>query len=258
MQTNDWVGYSLEMFVRMGLIIAVSSVMRRLRVQAEIAQSEVAALRSDLALSNQRASLSREIHDSIGNALAATVLRMEVMSRLRDRDGDSQAAELFREEADVVRQSMQQIRDWTFLNHPWSVDAPLSEVLSREVSRWSRRTGIAVKVSGSDSMDCLGNHQTIPVLRIVQEALTNVVRHGVNVDTVNISVSLTDSTVSISIIDNGIEAINPQATSGLGMDSMRGRAKSLGGAMTAMATATGFEVKIDLPRNRTLERQFAE
>jgi signal transduction histidine kinase len=107
-------------------------------------------------------------------------------------------------------------------------------------------------------MDCLGNHQTIPVLRIVQEALTNVVRHGVNVDTVNISVSLTDITVSISIIDNGIEAINPQATSGLGMDSMRGRAKSLGGAMTAMATANGFEVKIDLPRNRTLERQFAE
>jgi signal transduction histidine kinase len=135
METNDWVGYSLEMFVRMGLIIAVSSVMRRLRVQAEIAQSEVAALRSDLALSNQRASLSREIHDSIGNALAATVLRMEVMSRLRDKDGDIQAAELFREEADVVRQSMQQIRDWTFLNHPWSVDAPLSEVLSREVSR---------------------------------------------------------------------------------------------------------------------------
>lgn len=258
MQTNDWVGYSLEMFVRMGLIIAVSSVMRRLRVQAEIAQSEVAALRSDLALSNQRASLSREIHDSIGNALAATVLRMEVMSRLRDKDGDSQAAELFREEADVVRQSMQQIRDWTFLNHPWSVDAPLSEVLSREVSRWSRRTGIAVKVAGSDSMDCLGNHQTIPVLRIVQEALTNVVRHGVNVDTVNISVSLTGSTVSISIIDNGKEAMNPQATSGLGMESMLGRAKSLGGAMTAMATAAGFEVKIDLPRNWTLDRQFPE
>lgn len=258
LETNDWVGYCLEMFVRMGLIIAVSSVMRRLRVQAEIAQSEVAALRSDLALSNQRASLSREIHDSIGNALAATVLRMEVMGRLRDKDGDNQAADLFREEADVVRQSMQQIRDWTFLNHPWSVDAPLSEVVSREVSRWSRRTGIAVKIVGSDSMDCLGNHQTIPVLRIVQEALTNVVRHGVNVDIVDIAVSLTSSIVTISITDNGKQAMTLQGTSGLGMDSMRGRANSLGGVFTATATSHGFEVKIDLPRKRTLDRQFAE
>jgi signal transduction histidine kinase len=258
LETKDWFGYSLEMFVRMGLIIAVSSVMRRLRVQAEIAQSEVAALRSDLALSNQRALLSREIHDSIGNALAATILRMEVMSRLREKDGDRQAADLFHEEADVVRQSMQQIRDWTFLNHPWTVDATLSEVLSREVSRWSRRTGIAVKVVGSDSMDCLGNHQTITVLRIVQEALTNVVRHGVNVNAVNIVGSLNGSFVTISITDNGKETMTLPGTSGLGMDSMRGRTNSLGGTFTATATTDGFEVKIDLPRRLTLDRQFAE
>ena len=258
LETNDWVGYSLEMFVRMGLIIAVSSVMRRLRVQAEIAQSEVAALRSDLALSNQRASLSREIHDSIGNALAATVLRMEVMGRLREKDGDNQAADLFREEADVVRQSMQQIRDWTFLNKPWSVDASLSEVHSREVSRWSRRTGITVKIAGSDAMDCLGNYQTIPVLRIVQEALTNVVRHGTNVDIVNIVVKLTGSTVTLSITDNGTNAMALQGTSGLGMDSMRGRANSLGGTFTTTASEDGFQVNIDLPRTQTLNRQFAE
>jgi signal transduction histidine kinase len=115
-----------------------------------------------------------------------------------------------------------------------------------------------VKIVGSDSIDCLGNHQTIPVLRIVQEALTNVVRHGVGVDTVDIAVSLTGSIVTISITDNGKEAMTLQGTSGLGMDSMRGRATSLGGVFTATATSDGFEVKIELPRKRTLDRQFAE
>ncbi len=258
LETKDWSGYALEMFVRMGLVIAVSSVMRRLRVQAEIAQSEVAALRSDLALSDQRAALSREIHDSIGNALAATVLRMEVMGRLREKDGDRIAADLFREEADVIRQSMQQIRDWTFLNHPWSVDAPLSEVLSREVSRWSRRTGIPVQINESSTFDYLDDQQRIPVLRIVQESLTNVVRHGVNVDAVNISLCLTPSNISISIADNGTDAASQSSSSGLGMDSMRGRANSLGGVLKINATETGFEVKVELPRERLSNRQFAQ
>ncbi|MFM7186988.1 MAG: sensor histidine kinase [Armatimonadota bacterium] len=257
-ESREWFGYALEMFVRMGLIIAVSSVMRRLRVQAEIAQSEVAALRSDLALSDQRASLSREIHDSIGNALAATVLRMEVMSRLREKDGDLQSAELFREEADVVRQSMQQIRDWTFLNHPWSVDATLSEVLSREVSRWSRRTGIPVHIIGTDVIDNLGTQQTIPVLRIVQESLTNVVRHGVEVGSVCITVTLDANSVSISIRDDGKSAAINHGSTGLGMESMRGRATSLGGVLSTRATEQGFEVLVNLPLQRMLNRQFAQ
>lgn len=257
-ENREWFGYALEMFVRMGLIIAVSSVMRRLRVQAEIAQSEVAALRSDLALSDQRAALSREIHDSIGNALAATVLRMEVMSRLREKGGDRQAAEMFREEADVVRQSMQQIRDWTFLNHPWSVDATLSEVLSREVSRWSRRTGIPVHINGTDVIDRLVSQQTIPVLRIVQESLTNVVRHGDRVGSVNICVTLGSNSISISIRDDGKSAVTNQGSTGLGMESMRGRATSLGGDLSTEATDQGFEVLVNLPLERVLNRQFAQ
>jgi len=257
-ENKEWFGYALEMFVRMGLIIAVSSVMRRLRVQAEIAQSEVAALRSDLALSDQRAALSREIHDSIGNALAATVLRMEVMSRLREKDGDRQAAEMFREEAEVVRQSMQQIRDWTFLNHPWSVDATLSEVLSREVSRWSRRTGIPVHIHGTDVIDKLGSQQTIPVLRIVQESLTNVVRHGDSVGSVNICVTLGSNSITISIRDDGKSAGTNQVSTGLGMESMRGRATSLGGVLSTEATDQGFEVLVNLPLERVLNRQFAQ
>jgi signal transduction histidine kinase len=258
LETKDWFGYGLEMFVRMGLLIAVSSVMRRLRIQAEFAQSEVATLRSDLALSDQRAALSREIHDSIGNALAATVLRMEVMGRLRDKDGDYVAGELFREEADVIRQSMQQIRDWTFLNHPWTVDAPLSEVLSREVSRWSRRTGIPVHISGSSAIDCLRDQQRIPVLRIVQESLTNVVRHGVNVDEVKIAFCLTESSISISITDNGTDAGLQVTSPGLGMESMQGRAISLGGVLRTNATANGFEVQVELPIERISNRQFAQ
>lgn len=256
--TKEWFGYGLEMFVRMGLIIAVSSVMRRLRVQAEVAQSEVAALRSDLALSEQRATLSREIHDSIGNALAATVLRMEVMSRLREKDGDGQAAEMFREEAEVVRQSVQQIRDWTFLNHPWNVDATLSEVLSREVSRWSRRTGIPVHVTGFDVIDKLGPQQTIPVLRIVQECLTNVVRHGNEVTLVHISATLGESFVSVAIRDDGKCTSTNHSSTGLGMESMRGRAAFLGGNLHVRASDQGFEVIVNVPFARMLNRQFAQ
>jgi signal transduction histidine kinase len=85
-----------------------------------------------------------------------------------------------------------------------------------------------------------------------------VVRHGVNVDEVKIAFCLTESSISISITDNGTDAGLQVTSPGLGMESMQGRAISLGGVLRTNATANGFEVQVELPIERISNRQFAQ
>ena len=259
MSAKDTYSYSLEMFVRLGLIIAVSSVVRRLRVQAEAHQAEISALKSDLLLSDERTKLSREIHDGIGNTLAATVLRLELIGKLTERSGDSEGSTVLREEAEVIRTSMNQIRDWTFFNQPWADDAPLSDVIVKEVTRWSRRTGITVTLSGIDLLNALHHCSPIAILRIIQESLTNVVKHARGADTVCIGVTKTRHHVALQIDDNGEFVSDLEASSsGLGITSMIERAKSIGGDLISKAGPTGMQVTLTIPLVRSSYSQFAE
>ena len=75
----------LDAATRMVFLMAVASVARRLREGAEREKSELAALRAELDLSEQRSRLSREVHDGVGNSLAASVLRLEVAARVTEK-----------------------------------------------------------------------------------------------------------------------------------------------------------------------------
>ena len=246
----------LETVTRLVFLAAVSSVTRRLRENSEREKSEIAALRAELSLTDERSRLSRDVHDGVGNSLAAAVLRLEVAARLLEKNADTDLAPpaLLRDEAQALRQSMNAVRDWTFHTRPWPLAAPdgllPSAQFTNEVERLARRTGLALTVQGADEIDRLPAETTtrLTVLRIAQEALTNVAKHATGATGATVTLARDGIWLVVTIQDDGGGFDAAGGAPGIGLGSMRERAEGAGGTLLVDATSgAGVTVTARLP-----------
>lgn len=246
--------YLLEIVWRGGMLYAVSSVTRRLRENSDEDKRENATLRAELALAEERARLSREIHDGVGNSLAAAVLRLEVAARTLAKDRNSEPPpEILREEARVLREAMTAVRDWTFFTRPWSTGSdeascPHSLTLSTEVDRIARRTGLPMTVEGATEIDQTTPSVRLTILRIIQEALTNAAKHAKNATKVELTLHGDGSWLTLTISDDGAGFDVESAGTGIGLTSMRERAEGIGGSFLVRSSPeTGTVITVTLP-----------
>jgi signal transduction histidine kinase len=249
-QRFDAGAYALEMFVRMGLLLAVSSVIRRLREGNDSARTEVATLRGELALAQERTRLSREVHDGVGNSLAAGVLRLEAAARMRVKTHgeDDETAAVLKEEASALREAMQGVRDWTFHTRPWNVgDDAASQTLLAEADRLTRRTGLSVAVKGAPLLDALPPAGQMAALRIVQERLTNAAKHAAGATQVLVTLVQEPRQLRLNIADDGPGFDTEAVGTGIGLASMRERATGLGGTLSVESASTGTTIRLTLP-----------
>ncbi len=242
----------LELLTRLIFLVAAGVVVQRLRQNADREKSEIASLRSEMALLEERSSLAREIHDGVGNALASAVLRLEVTARVvaKTAGADSETPTLLREEAQFLRDAMNGVRDWTFFNKPWAAGAGETAArLTGEVERLSRRTGLAMRVIGAEHLDALGSGTAqIAALRIAQEALINAAKYATGATEVAVTLTREGDRMRIEIRDDGAGFDPASAPVGIGLTSMRERVASLGGALTvASVPGTGTAVTAWLP-----------
>lgn len=257
-------GYLLELLTRLSFLTAVNSVVRRLRENSAATDRENAVLRAEVSLADERSKLSREVHDGVGNSLAASVLRLEVAARTLEKRASSGVANcdenvaLLRDEAKSLREAMTAIRDWTFFTRPWPASevptdsagsgAPVvsaSHVLAAEVDRLSRRTGLPITINGAEEMDTLPAPQRLAALRIAQEALTNTAKYarGATGATVSLQRDEAFQNILLTISDDGCGFDSGKAGAGLGLSSMRERAESLGGKLV-IESATGSVTRV--------------
>ncbi len=245
----------LELLTRVLCLVAVSIVAQRLRENADREKNEIASLRAEMGLLEERSNLSREIHDGVGNALAASVLRLEVSARVLAKQGaDGEVPTLLREEAQTLRDAMNEVRDWTFFNKPWSASsggesAGIGERLVAEVERLSRRTNLPMAVHGADALnDLRGGAARLAVLRIVQEALTNAAKYATGATEASVTVSRDGDGLLLTVRDDGAGFDAANAPAGVGMASMRERAAGLGGSLQVESrSGQGTTVSVILP-----------
>jgi signal transduction histidine kinase len=86
----------------------------------------------------------------------------------------------------------------------------------------------------------------LQVLRILQEALTNILKHA-QASTVTVAVGTEKSTLSISISDDGVGAETTLATPGHGLINMRQRAEKLGGTLQLTTDDPGTTIRLTVP-----------
>jgi signal transduction histidine kinase len=184
--------------------------------------------RQKLATLEERNRLARDLHDSVKQQVFAVSMQIGAIKVLLRRDVD--AAEVRLNEADkLVRQAQQELTSLIRELRPAALEGKgLAAALRELVTQWTQQTGIVANLRGEGS-------QTLPLtveealFRVGQEALANVARHS-KATLVQMLLTSTDDTVTLSVIDNGQGFDTTyQGRLGVGLLSMQERMKALGG-----------------------------
>jgi signal transduction histidine kinase len=194
----------------------------------------------------ERRTISRELHDQVGQTLNAVLVEAANLGkRIQADDAASlQSLDNIRKFADS---SVNSIRDIALLLRPSMLDdlglIPALEWQAREIAR---RSGIHVKVVAEDAPDVLPDDMRTCVYRVVQEALQNVSRHSRAASAV-VTVRQEAGSLLLSVEDDGC-GFDPEKTRGLGVLGMQERVRQLGGRFDLQsAPGKGTALRVTLP-----------
>jgi signal transduction histidine kinase len=222
------------------LVARVDGAVRLGRLRRDVARREQADLDALLAMASrlvevqeaERRQLSTELHDRTSPQLAAIQINLKMLGHLlRDRESEDIAA-LLDDTVHLIGETTAGIRDISSDLRPAVLDdGGLLPALAAYTQQFSQRTGIQVALDTSDSP------VTPPpaavqssLFRIVQEALTNCVKHA---QATSVTIRLgagSGGELTLFIADDGIGFdLDEQSTTGLGLLTMKERAEFLGG-----------------------------
>jgi signal transduction histidine kinase len=193
-----------------------------------------------LAREEERRRLRRDLHDGLGPRLAGLLLKLETArNRLAH---DSLAGTLLSDLIIQTQEAVSDIRRLVYALRPPALDElGLIPALQEQVLLYSDQGPNAIHISleAPESLPCLPAAVEVAVFRIVQEALTNVVRHShASRCTVRMTLHEHERLLELEIEDNG-RGLAPGQSAGVGLASMRERAEELGGTCEVKQAPTG-------------------
>lgn len=215
------------------------------RAQAHLV--ELAARARDLAAEKERQRLLGEIHDTIGHALTATLLQVQVARRQLAADPGAATQRLEAIEV-ALRAALAEVR--RSLRHALQPEAlPLASALQVLADDMARAGGPRVDlelIPDPVTVSDLAPRVAEVLYRAAQEALTNAVRHG-GARVVRVRAEAVQDRLRLVIADDGAGA--PHLVPGLGLRSMAARVQEVGGSLRFdTAPGRGFTVEIGVKR----------
>ena len=202
---------------------------------------------------DERRRIARELHDSVGQLLAAINMNMAVIQRESDKLGPEANNALVENES-LVQQISREIRTISHLLHPPLLDeAGLPSALRWYVEEFSKRSGIDVTLDCSPSVGRFSCELETAIFRIVQECLGNIHRHAQTpVAAVRLETSEGWARLVVSDQGRGIspdkqEELSSGARAGVGLRGMQERVAQLEGQLTIESGGRGTTVTATLP-----------
>ena len=203
----------------------------------------------------ERRRIARELHDSVGQTLAA--LSMNLASVRNDIDRLKQTASTIADSAALVDDMSKDIRTISYLLHPPLLDeSGLSSALSWYIQGFSERSKIKVDFDIPEDFGRLSRELETAIFRVVQECLTNIHRHSGSA-TAKVRIAHSDDHVVVNVEDKG-KGIPPDkraqiaavsGTPGVGVRGMRERLRQLGGDMEIHSdSGKGTKILVRLPK----------
>ena len=194
----------------------------------------------------ERQRLGQELHDAAGQLL--TSLQFSIV-RLRAAMEKSEQAGLVDEISGIVGQIDQEIRSLTFLQYPAELgEKGVVKAVQSLALGFGRRTGIEASFKFLGEEGPIDEAVSLTMLRVAQEALTNVYRHS-GASEVAVLIDRRSASLQLMIVDNGI-GIGAGALAGrrgVGLSSMRGRVEAHGGRVTVRKRKIGTSVSATIP-----------
>ena len=207
--------------------------------------------------------IASELHDSTcQHLIAASLGVMQIRSAL----GDPGKAEKHCEQVDIsINRALKELRSLTYLLHPQNLfEGGLKTTIERYAEGFAVRTSLVVEVSISAAVNSLSRERQRSLMRIVQEALTNVYRHA-KATRVDITIEAREKAFELEIRDDGqgmmasdrLCRCRPPAL-GTGLRIMQDRLDEMGGRLKILSAPTaacrGTTLHATFPHGFAIER----
>jgi len=219
----------------------------RLMAELEQAHAQLAAYATqaeELAMTQERNRLAREIHDTLGHTLTIVNVQIEAAKVVMDSDPGraldamNKAQELTQKGLTRVRESVAALRESPVSNRP------LREAIASLVKE-ARTSGIVTEFTIAGEPQALENKVALALYRAAQEGLTNVCRHA-RASRVDVLLDFQPSEVRLEVRDNGVGAA--ETSGGFGLLGIRERLQLLGGKLEiSTGIGKGFCLTASVP-----------
>src|ERR1700686_4172611 len=201
---------------------------------------------------DERRRIARELHDSVGQMLAA--LNMNLSAVRADVERLAKTANALTDSENLVQQMSTEVRTISHLLHPPLLDeAGLASALRWYVDGFVLRSKIKVALDLPEDFGRLPRESETAIFRVVQECLTNIHRHSES-PIARIRLRQRDDHVRVEIEDKGKgippekqEEMTSSGTPGVGIRGMRERLRQLGGTLEFRSNGSGTFVTVELP-----------
>jgi len=226
--------------------VKVFTELHRKTRQLELLNARMTVLRDE-----ERRHIARELHDSVGQLLAAIRMnsaRLEIESQKLSPDG----AKCLSQNTSMVEELTREIRTISHLLHPPLLDeAGLTSALRWFIEGFAERSRIDTRLDIPSDFPRLSNEIELSIFRVVQECLTNIHRHSGS-PTAGVRLRIDGATVRVEIEDagKGVAAVKDFmsiAQGGVGLRGMRERLRLLGGTLQLKSDPRGTRVTSVIP-----------
>jgi PAS domain S-box-containing protein len=202
---------------------------------------------------DERRRVARELHDGVGQLLAAMSMNTTQVAA-ENKKLSSNAARAIEENAMLIEQATNDIRTMSHLLHPPLLDeVGLESALKWYVEGFGRRSKISISLSMGEDVERLPRDVELCFFRIVQESLTNIHRHsGSTTAAIHLYTSGKEAVLEIKDSGKGISAemqseLVAGSNSGVGLRGMLARMRQLGGSLNIESNASGTRVSAKIP-----------
>jgi signal transduction histidine kinase len=223
---------------------------RALEERADRLEREQAE-RARIAVQNERALIARELHDMVAHSVSVMVVQAGAARRIADDQPDEARAAMASIET-TGREALVEMRRLLGVLRSDTSPAPLEPqqglAAIGTVIAGADRAGVVVELVIEGDPRPLPPGLDLTAYRIVQEALTNTVKHAAPARA-TVRIRYEDDALDLDIVDDGSRVeVEPDATGGHGLIGMEERVRLYGGDFTAgPRTPTGFGIQVRLP-----------
>lgn len=206
---------------------------------------------ADLAVARERLRISHEMHDGLAQILGYVNTKVQAAEMYLRRNKTEEAGSQLRELADAARQAYTDVRESIIgLRTLPGPRQPLADVLEEYLTHWQEMSGIPTSLKMEGEIRLLPGVE-LQLVRIVQEALTNVRKHA-RASRASVELIRRDGSVLVTVTDDGIGFdVTTRRRSELpqfGLTTMRERAESVGGTLTIESSpGRGTTVRSEVP-----------
>ncbi|MCT4688786.1 sensor histidine kinase [Vallitalea sp.] len=197
----------------------------------------------ELTTTQERNRIARDLHDTLGHNMTGLIMQMEMTSSMMDKDMD-EAKVLMEESKITARESLKKVREIVETFKDESRMYTDIGAIKELIEEFSNKTGVNIYFEVNGEKIALSPDVYITLYRVIQESMTNAVRHG-KADEMKIVIKYEKDVIRFSITDNGVGC--DDVCEGYGLKGMRERVSLLGGFIE-YRNEYGFEVMGEINR----------